>query len=90
MSIQILSDENSMMQTLSDKSLMMQVQVINAANDAKQFIADALFRKREGMEMVQSALPVTAALIAAYALFELFVTVKGKFESANKALNKYQ
>ncbi len=77
------------LQTLSDKSLGMQLKVINAANKVKRFTSDALFRQEEGMEMVQAALLVVAALIAAVALFALFQTVGNVFTRANNQLNKY-
>jgi len=77
------------LQTLSDANLKAQLKVVNAANDVKRFFADALFKREEGMEMVQAALLVVAALIAATALFALFNTVKNVFIRADNQLNRY-
>lgn len=75
--------------TLSDHSLKLQLKVTNTAHNVKEWVTDALFRREEGMEMVQAALLVVAALIAAVALFNLFQTVSNVFDRANNQLNSY-
>lgn len=75
-------------QTLSDKSLEMQLKVINAVNDAKRFVVDSFTRREEGMEMVQAAILVVVALVASYALYRLFQTVGNKFDAAGRRLNE--
>jgi hypothetical protein len=74
--------------SLTDKSLLWQIKLVNTKNRLKEAVTDALFRREEGMEMLQSALLAVGALIATVALFALMEKVGHTFERAGDQLDK--
>lgn len=75
--------------SLTDRSLLWQIRLISTKDNIKTKVIDSLFRREEGMEMVQAAILVAFAVAAAGGLFALKDKILAVFTHAGNELDRY-